>query len=270
MNNLHRDLAPVSDAAWGEIEEEVVRTFRRHLAGRRVVDVINPEGGYRRSAIGTGHLRQLESPQSGVIARQRVVQPVVELRVPFVLSREAIDDVERGSDDSDWQPAKDAAQQMAYAEDRCIFDGYAAAAIEGMRQGTSNPRVKLPSDVTAYPDAFAQALTQLKLEGVQGPYAIVLGAAAYTALQETSDAGYPVLKHVDSLVGNDNIIWAPAINGALVLSLRGGDFHLYLGRDLSIGYSNHDADSVSLYLEQTLTFRLLTAEAVVTLQPAKK
>lgn len=270
MNNLHRELAPISDAAWADIEQEVARTFRRNLAGRRVVDVINAEGGVERAAVGTGHLRQIESPQPGLITRQRIVQPILELRVPFELSREAIDDVERGAEDSDWQPAKDAAEQLAYAEDRCMFDGYVAASIDGMREGTSNPQLPLPADATAYPDAFASALTQLRLVGVEGPYAVVLGAKAYTALQETSDKGYPVLKHVDSLVGRQNIIWAPAIEGAFVLSTRGGDFQLYLGRDLSIGYLSHDDAQVKLYLEETLTFRLLTSEAVVVLSPAKK
>ncbi|MBO0916604.1 encapsulin, partial [Streptomyces laculatispora] len=44
MNNLHRALAPVTQAAWDQIEEEARRTFSRHLAGRRVVDVRGPEG----------------------------------------------------------------------------------------------------------------------------------------------------------------------------------------------------------------------------------
>ena len=38
MNNLHRELAPISDAAWAEIEKETARTLKRYLAGRRVVD----------------------------------------------------------------------------------------------------------------------------------------------------------------------------------------------------------------------------------------
>ncbi len=270
MNNLHRELAPISDAAWADIEQEVARTFRRNLAGRRVVDVINAEGGIRRAAVGTGHLRQLESPQPGLIARQRIAQPILELRVPFELSRQEIDDVERGSEDSDWQPAKDAAEQLAYAEDRCLFNGYAAASIEGMREGTSNPKLALPADATAFPDVFAAALKQLKLVGVEGPYAVVLGAEAYTALQETSDKGYPVINHVRALVGEENIIWAPAIEGAFVLSMRGGDFQLYLGRDLAIGYSSHTEQKVTLYLEEMLTFRLLTAEALVALSPAQK
>ena len=58
MNNLHRELAPISDAAWAEIEEETSRTLKRYLAGRRVIDVPAP-GGAGLSAIGTGHLRTI-------------------------------------------------------------------------------------------------------------------------------------------------------------------------------------------------------------------
>ena len=267
MNNLHRELAPISDAAWAQIEQEVARTFRRNLAGRRVVDVELAESGRECSAIGTGHLKTLKSPGDGVGARQRVVMPLVELRVPFELAREAIDDVERGADDSDWQPAKDAAEQLAYAEDRAIFLGYQAAGIQGIREGTSNKVLTLPDQATDYPDVAATALTQLKLAGVDGPYVAVLGAQVYTALQEANDRGYPVLNHIQRLVGSENIIWAPAIEGAYVLSTRGGDFALHLGADLSIGYLSHTDAKVKLYLEETLTFRLLTAEAAVAILP---
>src|SRR5262249_42013153 len=123
MNNLHRELAPISDAAWADIEEEATRTLKRYLAARRVVDVQGPSG-VGLSAIGTGHLKTIASPDVGILARQREVKPLVELRVPFELDRQQIDDVERGADDSDWQPVKDAAKKIAYAEDRAIFEGY--------------------------------------------------------------------------------------------------------------------------------------------------
>src|SRR6202051_292522 len=268
MNNLHRELAPISDAAWAEIEEETSRTIKRYLAGRRVVDVQGPSGTAL-SAIGTGHLRNVAAPREGILARQREVKPLVELRVPFELDRQAIDDVERGANDSDWQPAKDAAREIAFAEDRAIFDGYAAAGIGGVRQGTSNPIMTLPAGVLQYPDAIAQGLSQLRLVGVNGPYAVLLGADAYTALAETSDHGYPVLEHVKRLV-KDGIIWAPAIAGAFVLTTRGGDFSLHIGQDVSIGYSNHTDAAVQLYLQETFTFLLLTPEASVALVPPKK
>jgi uncharacterized linocin/CFP29 family protein len=266
MNNLHRELAPISYAAWTQIEEEAARTLKRHLAGRRVVDVQEP-GGVALAAAGTGHLLGISAPGEGIIARQREVRPLVELRVPFELDRDAIDDVERGAKDSDWQPAKDAARQIAFTEDRAIFEGYSAAGIEGIRQGTSNPPMTLPADVRAYPEAIAQALSQLRLVGVNGPYSVLLSADAYTGVSETSDYGYPVIEHIRRLVSGE-IIWAPAIPGAFVLSTRGGDFDLHIGQDFAIGYLSHTDATVRLYLQETFTFLLLTREAAVALSPS--
>jgi len=263
-NNLHRELAPVPPAAWEQIEEEARRTFRRHLAGRRVVDV--PEAsGPQSAAVGTGHLREIAPPAAGVTARLREVQPLVELRVPFTVTRAAVDDVERGSQNSDWQPVKDAARAMAFAEDSAIFDGYAAAHIDGLRAATSNPVLNLPAEPRDYPDAVSQAVTSLRLAGVDGPYSLLLGADAYTAVSETSDHGYPVAAHLGRILDGE-VIWAPALRGAFLLSTRGGDFELHLGQDLAIGYASHDADGVELYFRQTLTFLAYTSEAVVVLQ----
>lgn len=264
MNNLHRELAPISDAAWSEIEEEARRTFKRWIAGRRVVDVVGPSGPGL-SAVGTGHQRRLADPADGVLAHQREAQLVVELRVPFHVTREAVDDVERGSQDSDWQPVKDAVQQMALAEDRLIFHGSQAAGIEGLAPSSSHPTVPLPGDVRDLPDAVAQASSTLRLAGVGGPYSLLLSAELYTAVSETTDHGYPVLDHLARLLRDGRIVWAPALEGALLLSTRGGDYQLHLGQDLSIGYLSHDAERIELYQQESLTFLALTAEASVAL-----
>ena len=265
MNNLHRELAPISDAAWAQIEEETSRTIKRYLAGRRVADVSGP-AGTALGAVGTGHQHSIEAPEDGTTAQLREVRSIVEIRVPFELDRQMVDDVERGANDSDWQPAKDAARKLAFAEDRAIFDGYDAAGIVGVRQGTSNPRKSLPADVRKYPEAFAQALSQLRLVGVNGPYSILLGAECYTGLAETSDYGYPVLEHVKRLV-EGRIIWAPAIEGAFVVTTRGGDLDLHLGQDASIGYLSHTESQIRLYLQETFTFLYLTSESAVALDP---
>ena len=268
MNNLHRELAPISEAAWGQIEEEAARTHKRHLAARRVVDLEGPQG-LAASAVGTGHVRPLAGPGEGIEAVQREVQALVELRVGFELARSAIDDVERGALDSDWSPLKEAARKLAFAEDRAVFDGFAAAGIGGLRPGLSNPALTLPAQVKAYPDLVAQAVSQLRLAGVEGPYALVLGGDTYTAAAGGSDDGYPVFHHVERLVDGP-VIWAPAIEGGLVLTTRGGDFELCVGQDISIGYASHSATAVQLYFQESLTFRLLTAEAAVALLHAKK
>ncbi len=263
MNNLYRELAPVSAAAWASMEEEARRTFTLHLAGRRVAGVTGPEAGAA-AAVGTGHLSDVELPAPGVLAWTRTAQPVIELRVPFAVSRQTVDDVERGAKDPDWQPVKDAARTMAFAEDRAVFEGYPAAGIVGIREASSNQGLTVPSDARQYPDVVSQALSSLRLAGVGGPYALLLSADAYTAVSETSDHGYPVRDHLSRLI-DGQIIWAPAIDGAIVLTTRGGDFEMFLAQDLSIGYTSHDADTVHLYFTQALTFLVHTTEAAVPL-----
>jgi uncharacterized linocin/CFP29 family protein len=268
MNNLHRELAPISNGAWAQIEEEASRTLKRHLAARRVVDVQGPKG-LEFPAVGTGHIRQIETPGDGIQAAEREVKALVELRVPFELTRQAIDDVERGANDSDWAPLKDAARKIAFAEDRAVFEGYAPAQIQGVQQGASNPVLTLPADIKSYPDTVARAVSELRLAGVNGPYALLLGAEPYTAIGGGSDDGYPVLKHIQRLVDGE-IVWAPAIKGGLVLSTRGGDFALHIGQDISIGYLSHSETVVRLYFQETFTFLLLTTEAAVVLAPSNK
>jgi uncharacterized linocin/CFP29 family protein len=265
VNNLHRELAPVSDAAWASIEEEARRTFTVYVAGRRVADVQGPEGPAL-SAVGTGHLGEVEAPAEGVTGRLRQAQPLVELRAPFTLSRQAIDDVERGAQDPDWQPLKDAARKIAFAEDRAVFEGYPAAGIAGVRATTSNPVLTLPADAHAYPNVISQALASLRLAGVGGPYSLMLSTDAYAAVSVTSDYGYPIREQLDKLVDGE-ILWAPAIDGAFLLSGRGGDYTLQIGQDLSIGYLSHDAASVELYFQESLTFLAYTPEAGVAFSP---
>jgi uncharacterized linocin/CFP29 family protein len=263
MNNLHRKLAPISEGAWAQIEQEASRTLKRHLAARRVVDVKEPRG-FEFSAVGTGHVQDIKVPASGVQAVLREVKAVLELRVPFELSRQAIDSVERGANDPDLQPLKDAARKIAFAEDGAIFEGYEQAGIPGIRRGTSNKAISLPADVGGYPAAVAQAVSRLREAGVNGPYALLLGEQPYTKVSGATDEGYPVVRDIQHLVEGD-IIWAPAIKGGLVMSTRGGDFELHLGQDFSIGYLSHSERSVQLYLQETFTFLHLTAEAAVML-----
>lgn len=265
MNNLHRELAPISAAAWAQIEEEATRTLKRHLAARRVVDVPAPRGETL-AAVGTGHIETIEAPSAGIQAHRRLVQTLVELRVPFTLSRSAIDDVERGATDSDWDRVKDAARTIAFAEDRAVFDGYAAAGIVGIRPGASHRALTVPSSVSAYPSLVARAVQELRLAGVDGPYRLVLGAEAYALASGGNEEGYPVVQHLERLVEGE-IVWAPAITGGLVLTTRGGDFELDVGQDLSIGYLAHSATEVELYFQESFTFQLLTTEAAVALVP---
>jgi uncharacterized linocin/CFP29 family protein len=263
MNNLHRDLAPISAAAWASLEQEARRTFTLHAAGRRIVDV--PEaGGGQLAAVGLGHLNPIAAPADGVGAHILGAQPLVALRVPFTVDRRQVDEVELGSQDADWQPVKDAARKLAFAEDRAVFGGYPAAGIGGIAAASPYPALSLPPEVRDYPQAISQAVSTLRLAGVDGAYTLALSADAYTAVNETSDHGHPVLRHIERVLDGE-IVWAPAIEGALLVSARGGDFALRLGQDVSIGYLSHDETGIRLYFQETMTFLVYAGEAAVVL-----
>lgn len=263
MNNTYRHLAPITEKAWAQIEDEARRTFITRLAGRRIVDVPQP-GGSAMSALDIGHIRTVDSVIPGVETRQRVVQPLVELRVPFTLSRETIDDVDRGSEDSDWQPVKTAVETLALAEDTLVSEGSAASGVRGIIPSSSNPVIKLGEGNDALPEAVAEAITQLRMVGVQGPYGLMLSPALYTLAGGGSDDGYPVSAHLQRILGKKGVVaLAPALSGAIVVSMRGGDYTLALGEDVRIGYLTHDAETVNLYVQESVTFRVNTDEASV-------
>src|SRR6476620_10172920 len=162
MNNLKRELAPISSAAWEEIDEEATRVLKLKLAGRKLVDFEGPLGPTG-AAVNTGRRERLNAgPVADVEASRRQVLPLVELRAYFDLSREEMDGVERGAKDPELQPLIDAATRIAYAEDTAIFHGYAAGGIKGIDQVTAYPILPIPDDYQDSPRSIAEATRLLR------------------------------------------------------------------------------------------------------------
>lgn len=265
MNDLLRELAPVSEAAWKAIDEEARRTLKGTLAARRLVDFTGPLG-WEASSVKVGRTDTLrEPPASGVEARQRRLQPLIELRMPFELSRAELEAVGRGSADPDLDAVRKAAYQMALAEDRIAFHGYAGARIDGICSGADHEPLTLTDDYFVYHNVVAEAVHTLSVTGIGGPYAIALGPRCFAGLTKTiSPAGFPAIEYIKRLLDGP-IVSAPGVDGAVVLSQRGGDFELVIGQDFSIGYLDHGASSVRLYIQESMTFRVLSSEAAVPL-----
>lgn len=269
MNPLLRELAPIPAPAWELIETEAQRALKIKLAARKLVDFSGPLG-WEAAAVSTGRVERLSTdPAKGVEGRLRTAQPLVELRVPFEVARDEIDAMARGAKDPQLDAVREAAGAAALAEDRAVFHGYAAGAIRGIAQCASEAALSLPEEYAAYPSVIADAINRLHSAGVAGPYAIALGPPSYTGLTKTTKDGFPVLAHVRRLVDGP-IVWAPGLEGAAVLSMRGGDFELTVGQDWSIGYLDHAAESVRLYLQESFTFRVLAPEAAVPLALGKR
>ncbi len=265
MNDLRRELAPITQEAWEAIEDEAKRTLRNFLAARRLVDFSGPHG-WEHSAVSAGRARKLDTAPGaggGVEARLRVVQPLVELRRDFTLSREELDNASRGADDLELDALVEAARSLAFDEDQIVFEGYDAAGIQGMLPASPHPPLPLGDDVSSYPQVVAEALDTLRSAGVPEPYRLALCPTAYTTLERGAERGYPVMQRVKRLV-SEPVVRAPTLEGGGVLmSGQGGDFELTIGRDIALGYSRHDAESVTLYFEESLAFRVLSPEAAV-------
>ncbi len=263
MNHLLRDLAPVTERAWESIDQEATRSLKHYLAARRLIDFSGPHG-WEHSAVDLGRVTPVANgPIEGVSAVRRSVLPLVELRAPFFLPRSELAAADRGADDVDLDSVIAAGRAAALAEDGLVFHGYAAADIAGIIPSSPHPEVTIGDDYVRYPEHVARAVAILRAADIDGPYAVALGSRCFTGVTETTErGGYPVFHHLREILGGP-VVWAPAVDGAVVLSQRGGDFEITIGEDFSIGYVGADADSVQLYIEETIAFRVNTPEAAV-------
>src|SRR5689334_13869349 len=266
MNHLLRGLAPLTGGEWKAIDEEAKRSLKTNLAARRLVDFSGPHG-WQTSSINIGRVEDAGAEiRPGVEVRRRRVQPLIELRAPFELARQELDIISRGGGDPDLRPVTEAARAISIAENQAVFNGFAAGRISGILEVTLASSLTLTDDYVRYPEVVAEALSKLRNLGIDGPYGIALGPRCYIGLTETTTGGgYRVYDHVKRLLQGP-LVWTPGIDGAIVVSMRGGDFELTVGEDFSIGYLSHTADNVRLYLQESLTFRVLTPEAAVALR----
>jgi uncharacterized linocin/CFP29 family protein len=265
VNHLLRTHAPISETAWDLIDEEAKQRLTPALAARKLVDFSGPHG-WEHSATSLGRVTTLDpNPGEGIGALQRRVLPLVELTHGFSLERTELRDADRGAEDVEFRNLDEAAGRIARAENNVVFHGYPAAGIAGITEATSHPPITLSDDFDAYPGHVAKAVEMLLDAGIDGPYGLALGPRCYTGVIETTEhGGYLVFDHLRKILGGP-IVRAPGVDGAVVLSLRGGDYLFESGQDLSVGYDRHDDDVVLLYVEESFSFRVATEEAAVAL-----
>ncbi|MGH3436015.1 MAG: family 1 encapsulin nanocompartment shell protein [Sciscionella sp.] len=270
MDHLMRALAPVATEAWKQIDDEARERLTAHLAARRLVDVVGPHG-WQFSATDLGRASALkgvpvESEGADVVVRQRQVLPLAEIRVPFTVARSELDDAQRGADDLELDDLDRAARDAAMVENRAVFHGWSEASMTGLVNTAPYPAESLGSDAEAYPGVVAKAVDTLRRAGIEGPYGLAIGPTGYTRIVESTEhGGVLVFDHLRRILSGGKIVRSPTLQGAVVLSLKDGHFLLELGQDFSVGYSHHDADTVSLYLEESFSFRVAEPDAAIAL-----
>jgi uncharacterized linocin/CFP29 family protein len=263
VNLLRRSLAPVPDAAWEKLEEDARDALKEHLTARRVVDFDGPHG-LDVAALNLGSLEPVELGP-GASGGLRQVQPLFEVRVPFVLSRRALDDAARGAPDFDTGTAVEAARRLAEIEDRAVFHGLEAAEMEGICDATPHPALSLGEAPVGFADAVTRGLMALDDAGVSGPFTLLLGSSHYRRLAAVSEP-YPPLRHLTNLISGP-VLRTRGLDGGLLVSRRGGDFRLSVGQDIAIGYLRDDGDRIELFFVESFTFLVLNPEAAIKFTP---
>ena len=251
------------------IDDEARERLLPGLAGRRLVDFSGPHG-WEHSATDLGRVEAADvSAVKGIEANRRAILPLVELRAGFTVSREELRAGDRGAQDVDFEGLDAAAQRLVEAENVSVFHGWPKAGIDGIIKRSPHGAIERAKTFQTYPASVARAVELLLRNGISGPYGLALGREDYTSVVETAEhGGYPLLDHLRKILQGP-IVWAPGVKGAVVLSMRGGDFAFECGQDISVGYASHDSDTVKLYLEESYSFRVLTPEASVAISAAK-
>jgi uncharacterized linocin/CFP29 family protein len=194
--------------------------------------------------------------------------PLVELRAEFEVAIAELDDAARGALDVDLSKLDDAARHIAVAENVSVFHGYPAAGIRGITESSSHDAIDLGGEAVRYPNAVATATDRLRQSGIGGPYGLAIGPESYTRIVETTEhGGFLLFEHLREILGGP-LVWAPGVEGGIVVSLRGGDFLFESGQDFSVGFLRSDAQRVTLYLEESFSFRVVEPDAAVALQTA--
>jgi uncharacterized linocin/CFP29 family protein len=264
MDLLRKSLAPISDAAWEEINETARDVMTNLLSGRRFIDVDGPHG-LDYAAVSDGRLLIIKNdPGDAVRYGTMSVRPLVESRIAFKLNIWELDNISRGAVDADLEPLEIAAKKMAEFEERAIYQGLKNAGIEGMKDAAEHKHIAFPQQPEGILSVIAKGIGEFTKVSVEGPYNLVLGIEKWEELMSYVK-GYPLFSHIERMIGG-KIIISPNITEGFLISSRGGDFKLTLGQDLSIGYASHNDKEVQLYITESFTFRVIEPKAVIVLK----
>lgn len=260
MDILRKTLAPISSKAWEEINETATDVLTSVLSARKFVDVEGPKG-WDYAALSEGRLDVPSNQKEDVKYGINKVMPLVESRLPFELNIWELDNIERGCEDIELDNLEEAARKIAQFEENIIYNGLKKAGIEGLKGSSDFDKFKFPNETNDILPAIAKGIAQMKKASIEGPYSLVLSSDKWEEIQSIVQ-GYPPIKRLENMLGG-SIILAPFVKDAFLVSERGGDFKLVLGKDLSIGYESHNNKTVQLYFAESFTFKILEPKAVI-------
>ena len=257
---LYRNLAPISNEVWEEIDERAKEVLRSYLSARRVVHVDGPKG-FDHNVLTDGRLANSEELDNGVCYGNYKVQPLVESRIEFDMDRWELDNLQRGAKDIDYEPLENAMKEIALFEEDAIYNGLENAIIDGINNSMELDPIDFGKDANSIMESITKGLIELRKNFAQKPFSLVVNEEAYKRIL-SSETAYPLDERIKRLIGGD-IIFSHVVDGAYLLPVDHDDLELTIGRDFSIGYQDHDAETVRFFVTESFTFRVLDSAIIV-------
>lgn len=259
MDMLKRDMAPLADTAWEEIDQRAEEVLKSILTARKAVKVNGPKG-WDFTQVAEGRLEIIDDKET-VKAGVYKVKPLVEARMHFSLNRWELDNIIRGAKDIDLQPLEKAVTELAKFEERAIYSGYTKGTIEGLKEASAHKAMAFGEIGSEIMESITKATLLLKNHFTTGPYVLIVGNEAYTRINKDVQ-GYPLMQRIESLI-QGQILVSDVLDGALLIPYDHDDLEFTVGQDFAIGYESADPETVNLFVAESFTFRVLDKNIIV-------
>ncbi|MCC5910167.1 MAG: bacteriocin family protein [Clostridiaceae bacterium] len=259
MDVLKRELAPLTSEVWEEIDAKAGQVLKANLSARKAVKVVGPKG-WDHTVVAEGRLDLLNEDgnvKSGIYK----AKPLVEARINFTLNRWEMDNIVRGAKDIDLDALEDAVRELAYFEEKSIYEGFEKGGIVGLKEASENESIPFGIEGTAIMDSISKGLILLREAYADKPFTLIVGKEAWRRLNMEIQ-GTPLINRIEALM-DGTILYSPVVEDAFLIPYDHDDLELTIGQDFSIGYETHDEKTVRLFITESFTFRVLDPKLIV-------
>lgn len=258
MDFLKRELAPITANGWKEIEERAAAVLSKELSARKFIRVTGPLGRDVTS-VTTGRMdvKTKDDIKYGVYK----VQPLIESRICFPLSRWELDNIERGAKDVDYTSLDDGVRKAAKFEEEAIFKGLEDGQVDGIYKSSSYEALDFGKTADETLKAIFDGVLKLDAAFAKKPYVLVVSNEKWYYLN-TVVKEYLLPEKLEKILGQ-KIIVSKSIDGAILLPYDDENIELIIGEDFALGYQNHNESVVELFVTESFTFRVLDPALIV-------
>lgn len=264
MEILNRTKAPFGAEVWSVIDSTCREFFQKRLNLRGVVD-FDDSYNYDSDSISTKELKN-HTNKNGISISTREPLKIVEIKKHFDVDSSIIEDIKRGVENFDDAPFANAVKEFSSLEGSILLDGLKEANIGGILKHKDLEKVELKGSKEILL-GVAKSLGVFRNRFVDGPFVALLSSATLAKLYTEFYDGMSLKSKLDEILGTNSIVVSEDIgdNSILILSQRGGDFIFYSGLDISIGFEKCDDKKCTLFLLETMAFRVYDCDGALLL-----